>query len=291
VPEPEAALGWPDYDDAGTDFVDEHFGPAYGVPQEDHFDETGFEQTGSLSGGPDVDVGSSHPLYEPPPEPEAAASGLDAHPQAGGRFEPNHGPPTEVYRPLDEPSVEADVKPVPAPHEVERTEPPASASAVGAHHPILDDLPFHQPATEAPVDQAPAEARISPSESSAAAAALTAEPEPESASPPETATAPAQPEGPPQLQFDRPPQRPTFTAEPPRMGDSDEARPKPPSRAKPRREDEMQGTLEFDVAGDLGEEGAEEDVLEVTPDFLQDTPEHDRLWFEQRPPKDFDFDG
>src|SRR5437660_727854 len=27
-----------------------------------------------------------------------------------------------------------------------------------------------------------------------------------------------------------------------------------------------------------------------TPEFLQDTPDHDRLWFEQRPPKDFDFD-
>jgi hypothetical protein len=35
----------------------------------------------------------------------------------------------------------------------------------------------------------------------------------------------------------------------------------------------------------------EEDVLEETPEFLQDAPEHDRLWFEQRPPKDFDFDG
>jgi hypothetical protein len=34
----------------------------------------------------------------------------------------------------------------------------------------------------------------------------------------------------------------------------------------------------------------EEDVLEETPEFLQDTPEHDRLWFEQKPPKDFDFD-
>jgi hypothetical protein len=35
----------------------------------------------------------------------------------------------------------------------------------------------------------------------------------------------------------------------------------------------------------------QEDVLEETPDFLQETPEHDRLWFEQRPPRDFDFDG
>ena len=35
--------------------------------------------------------------------------------------------------------------------------------------------------------------------------------------------------------------------------------------------------------------GGEEDVLEETPEFLQDTPEHDRLWFEQKPPRDFDF--
>jgi hypothetical protein len=33
-----------------------------------------------------------------------------------------------------------------------------------------------------------------------------------------------------------------------------------------------------------------EDVLEETPEFLQETPEHDRLWFEQRPPRDFDWD-
>ena len=32
------------------------------------------------------------------------------------------------------------------------------------------------------------------------------------------------------------------------------------------------------------------DVLEQTPEFLQETPEHDRLWFEQAPPKEFDSD-
>jgi hypothetical protein len=52
--------------------------------------------------------------------------------------------------------------------------------------------------------------------------------------------------------------------------------------------------------GDGGEQPAEEehvagdepveDVLEETPDFLRETPEQDRLWFEQRPPRDFDFD-
>ena len=34
----------------------------------------------------------------------------------------------------------------------------------------------------------------------------------------------------------------------------------------------------------------EDDVLEETPEFLQETPEHDRLWFEQKPPRDFDFE-
>ena len=51
-------------------------------------------------------------------------------------------------------------------------------------------------------------------------------------------------------------------------------------------------TAEHDVPGahhDGDTEG--EDVLEETPEFLQDTPDHDRLWFEQRPPRDFDFDG
>jgi hypothetical protein len=38
-----------------------------------------------------------------------------------------------------------------------------------------------------------------------------------------------------------------------------------------------------------GREG-EEDLLEETPDFLEEAPEDDQLWFEQKPPKDFDFD-
>jgi len=56
-------------------------------------------------------------------------------------------------------------------------------------------------------------------------------------------------------------------------------------------------TVEYNVDEAIEQEdpprgdGEEEDVLEETPDFLQDTPDHDRLWFEQRPPRDFDFDG
>lgn len=37
-------------------------------------------------------------------------------------------------------------------------------------------------------------------------------------------------------------------------------------------------------------EDEDEDLLNETPDFLQDTPEGDRLWFEQGEPKGFDFE-
>ena len=50
-------------------------------------------------------------------------------------------------------------------------------------------------------------------------------------------------------------------------------------------------TEEYDVEAEHHPHGSDEDVLEETPEFLQDTPDHDRLWFEQRPPRDFDFDG
>ena len=68
--------------------------------------------------------------------------------------------------------------------------------------------------------------------------------------------------------------------------------PDPPARDEPSGG--SQPTEQFSVE-ELEEEGEEEpategeDVLDETPDFLQEAPEHDRLWFEQRPPRDFDF--
>ncbi len=50
-----------------------------------------------------------------------------------------------------------------------------------------------------------------------------------------------------------------------------------------------QETEEYELEPEEEAEG--DDVLESTPEFLQDAPDHDRLWFEQRPPRDFDFDG
>jgi hypothetical protein len=72
--------------------------------------------------------------------------------------------------------------------------------------------------------------------------------------------APPAPEGPP-----------AGTEEDPWLPDEEEPRPPAPA------------------AGEA-EPPSADDVLEETPEFLQETPEHDRLWFEQKPPRDFDWD-
>jgi hypothetical protein len=67
----------------------------------------------------------------------------------------------------------------------------------------------------------------------------------------------------------------------------------PPSEVDPwldEERDEVPADESLDRPLPAGDEEAREDVLEETPDFLQETPEHDRLWFEQRPPRDFDWD-
>jgi hypothetical protein len=46
------------------------------------------------------------------------------------------------------------------------------------------------------------------------------------------------------------------------------------------------GAAPAEPAGEGGE-----DVLEETPEFLEEAPEHERLWFEQKPPRDFDLDN
>jgi hypothetical protein len=65
------------------------------------------------------------------------------------------------------------------------------------------------------------------------------------------------------------------------------------ARPVPARPATDEDSLEWEVPGETAEaevEEPQEDVLEETPDFLRDTPEQDRLWFEQQPPRDFDFD-
>jgi len=81
-----------------------------------------------------------------------------------------------------------------------------------------------------------------------------------------------------------------------------DAEPFPTTSGSPRRPADAAGpeTSEYHIEDALsdaeapedgGDEERGDDMLEETPEFLQDTPDHDRLWFEQRPPRDFDFDG
>jgi hypothetical protein len=78
------------------------------------------------------------------------------------------------------------------------------------------------------------------------------------------------------------------------------ATPEPPPNGERTHDapahEESDATAEFDIEAATADEHhkpapADEDVLEETPEFLSDTPDHDRLWFEQKPPRDFDFDG
>jgi hypothetical protein len=66
----------------------------------------------------------------------------------------------------------------------------------------------------------------------------------------------------------------------------------PPGRDEPDEPDEQPGAVAASEEGAPGAGGDEEpaDELEATPEFLQETPEHERLWFEQKPPRDFDWD-
>ena len=96
-------------------------------------------------------------------------------------------------------------------------------------------------------------------------------------------------------EFEQPPR----AATPPPHPASPSVPEEPPTHARPPADHAGGETVEYEVEEEFADEprpagekdGKDEDVLEETPEFLQDTPDHDRLWFEQRPPKDFDFDG
>ncbi len=66
--------------------------------------------------------------------------------------------------------------------------------------------------------------------------------------------------------------------------------------AEPEPVVESEAVVESEVEAEPATEPVEQaaapealDELEATPDFLEETPEHDRLWFERKPPRDFDF--
>lgn len=69
------------------------------------------------------------------------------------------------------------------------------------------------------------------------------------------------------------------------------------------RPGEITGSIEFEFVDEAADQPAasapevaapepasgERDLLEDTPDFFEETPEHDKLWFDEAPPRKFDF--
>jgi hypothetical protein len=106
----------------------------------------------------------------------------------------------------------------------------------------------------------------------------------------EFASAPAQPAGPadaPEPAAEPEPEPSEPEPEPRDAAEDGWLEDEPPAEPEPEPAEEIvvdQPTVEYAAPA----EG--DDVLEETPEFLQETPEHDRLWFEQKPPRDFDLD-
>jgi len=216
--------------------------------------------------------------------------------------------PAEVARAEQEALGPVRREPEPAPVQDSVHEEPVDAHLDAGHEPPDDppraDAPPHDPETFAPEEQTRI---LAPHERPAAAQPPAAEPRPvgDAAGP----AAPAPPahdddaDARDHLRADAPPQAaPDVHAQPesesatPPHGDPAHGEP-----VDPRHSDIVhQPTTEWRIEDEdepfaderpPAEEPSDEDVLEETPDFLQETPEHDRLWFEQRPPRDFDFDG
>jgi hypothetical protein len=157
------------------------------------------------------------------------------------------------------------------------------AEALG---PARRDFASQAPAAEAAVPaEAPAEPEVAAQPASWLDDEETVAPEPEPVEAP--------PPAPPTQVLPTPPPEPVLREEPAPL------RPEPPAPVEQRESDTpTQGFPAIsrdeplpDVLPEEDDEEEDEDVLEETPEFLQDTPEHDRLWFEQKPPRDFDFDG
>jgi hypothetical protein len=203
--------------------------------------------------------------------PAAAATSVD-DPAAGydAPAVPSEEEQTTVHTPPPVSSYEPPpVPPAPSPPAVEAYEPPpvtpAPAYEPPPPEPEPDFDPFPELDSEPPVHTPEVEERVSLLARFKRSRREAAE---ERDDAPRVAheSVPAEP----QPAAYEPPQPPSSAPEP--------ARYTPPAQREP------------DIVP-ADEEPDREDLLEETPDFLEETPEHDRLWFEQRPPRDFDFDG
>jgi hypothetical protein len=234
---------------------DEAFGPPT-RPGEPDFPES--QEQPVVADAPDGEVSEGEGVGEAAGEPEAATSLMQ--PETAPAT-PAESPPEEEAAPT-EPATEEGAEDAPAPSDDEAHgffDREAEALDLDLD---LGDQGGEDLVTDAGVVEAEAEE------------AHKAEPEAPSEEQPADTDAP--PEEPPVANLE--------TVEHPM---EEELGMEPPSEEHPAAEDEPEPESEEREEEDEGT--GEGDVLEETPEFLQDRPEDDELWFEQGQPKDFDF--
>ncbi len=154
-------------------------------------------------------------------------------------------------------------------HELEEALAPPTRDVEPTPEPAAEVAPEPTPPVEVPPEPAPSE----PEEPIAPPPAPEPEPDPEPVA--------AEPDPEPEPE-------PTREPEP-------EPVPEPEPAPAASEQTETTGTIEFEWDKPAEEpeaqssESAEHDLLEDTPDFFEETPEHDKLWFDEAPPRKFDF--
>jgi hypothetical protein len=198
------------------------------------------------------------------------------------------GDPDEVAR-LENEALGPAVRETPPALDAEGTAEPAVAAQAPPAEPVAsvpEPAPEQPVAHDKPVPVSPPDAATPPHGDPVAQPTQVFDTDHEF--PEDTATAP-----PPAVPAEPPPTQPHPAPPPPEpAAPPAPPQPEPPAQAAPPAA--PAGDDDDPFAGDepFADKPAEEhDVLEETPEFLQETPEHDRLWFEQKPPRDFDFDG
>jgi hypothetical protein len=238
--------------------------------------------------------------FGPPSRPGDAAAAVAAPAEAPETLKREPSPPGGGEEAPAAPETAPESRET-APAE-EAGEEPAAQQIGGAFHDFAAEEGLVTPGAEAPA--APAEPEAPEPEEPAREEPTGEEPAPEGAPPAQEASLDdTQPHDMQAEMGEVEPPAPGEASAPPsgdleigdedlelRLDDDDEPRPSGDLRVVEEEDEEV--VVEDVEVEEVAEGGDEEgdDVLEETPDFLRETPEHDRLWFEQKPPKDFDFD-
>jgi hypothetical protein len=207
-----------------------------------------------------------------------------------------HGVPDEELRRQEEEALGPARRDVAPQHEESADGAAADAELFDMDQPEQAETALMEPGAEEHAVAEPELLEVTPVDGDSAAepdAELPAAVEPTPVEPPPVEEAPAEPAAVEPTVFEPPPIEPP-PVEPPPVEPEPAPEDEVPVGEPGHDPDEPAGEEPFRSHDDeplhADPEHDELDVLEDTPDFLQETPEHDRLWFEQKPPRDFDFD-